>query len=115
MEKRFTQRYGSKSIIKKTHDNQNAIQNYKFYIQELRHQRPNSHKKVGTIINILKINFLISANYLLAVKKLDHGLDGRSSKLNGNISVAELIKINLSTSYGYVYLMIEVRFKIGEY
>jgi hypothetical protein len=70
---------------------------------------------MGTIINMMKINFFISVNHSLAVEKLDNGLDGRLSKLSGNISTAELIKINFSTPYNYTYLIIEVRFKIREY
>jgi hypothetical protein len=64
---------------------------------------------------MMRVNFLILINYSLAVEKLDNGLDGRSFKLNGNISIVKLIKINFSISYNYIYLMIEVRFKIGEY
>jgi hypothetical protein len=70
---------------------------------------------VGTIINIMKIIFLILINYFLAVKKLDNGLNERSFKLSGNISIAKLIKINLSTPHNYIFLMIEVRLKIGKY
>jgi hypothetical protein len=42
-------------------------------------------------------------------------LNGRSFKLNEDISIAELIKINFSTLYNYIYLIIEVRFKIEKY
>jgi hypothetical protein len=97
------------------HNNQNVIQNYKSYIQELRHQRPISQKKVETIIKIIKINFLISINYLSAVEELDNGLNEYSIKLNESILTAELIKITFSTPHNYIYLMIEVRLKIGEY
>jgi hypothetical protein len=64
---------------------------------------------------MMKINFLISINYFLAVEKLDNGLNGRLSKLNGNIFIVKLIKTNFFTPYGYIYLIIEVRLKIGEY
>jgi hypothetical protein len=70
---------------------------------------------VGTTIDIMRINFLILINHPLAVEELDNGLDGRPFKLNESIFIAELIKINFSTPYSYIYLMIEVRFKIGEY
>jgi hypothetical protein len=66
------------------------------------------------IINIIKINPFISTNYLPAVEKLDNELNGRSSKLNENIFTAKLIKINFSTPYNYVYLIIEVKFKIED-
>jgi hypothetical protein len=92
-----------------------AVQNYKFYIQKLRHQRPIFQRKMGTIINIIRINFLISANHFLAVEKLGNGLNGYSSKLNENIFIVRLIKINFFTPYNYAYLIIEVRLKIGEY
>jgi hypothetical protein len=64
---------------------------------------------------MMKINFLISANYSSAVKELDNGLNERLFKLNGDIFIAELIKINFFTPYDYIYLMIEVRLKIREY
>jgi hypothetical protein len=70
---------------------------------------------MGTIINIIRINFFISINYSLAVEKLDNGLDGRLFKLSENISIVKLIKTNFSTPHGYIYLIIEVRFKIEEY
>jgi hypothetical protein len=70
---------------------------------------------VGTIIGMMKINSFILINHFPAVKELDNGLNERSFKLNEDIFIAGLIKINFSTSHGYVYLMIEVRFKIGEY
>jgi hypothetical protein len=70
---------------------------------------------MGRIINMIKINPLILINYPLAVKKLNNELNGRLFKLSGNISTAKLIKINLSTPYGYIYLIIEIRFKIREY
>jgi hypothetical protein len=70
---------------------------------------------VGTIIDMMRINLFILANHSLAVEELNNGLDGRSLKLNGNIFIAELIKINLFTPHGHTYLIIEVRFKIGEY
>jgi hypothetical protein len=68
-----------------------------------------------TIIDMIKINFFILINYFLAVEELDNGLDGYSFKLNKNIFIAKLIKINFFTPYDYTYLMIEVRFKIREY
>jgi hypothetical protein len=70
---------------------------------------------VETIINIIRINFFILINHSLAVEELGNGLNGRLSKLSGNISTAELIKINFFTPHGYAYLMIEVRLKIREY
>jgi hypothetical protein len=70
---------------------------------------------VGTTINIIRINLLILINYSLAVKKLDNGLNERLFKLNGNISTAKLIKINLFTPHNHIYLMIEIKFKIREY
>jgi hypothetical protein len=70
---------------------------------------------MGTIINMIRINFLISANYLLVVEKLNNGLNGRLFKLSGSMPIVELIKINLFTSYNHIYLMIEVKFKTGEY
>jgi hypothetical protein len=70
---------------------------------------------VGTIINIIKINSFILINYPPAVKELDNELNEYLFKLSGNISTAELIKINFSTPHGYIYLIIEVRLKIGEY
>jgi hypothetical protein len=63
----------------------------------------------------MRINFLISTNHPLAVEELDNGLNGRLFKLNGNIFTVKLIKINLSTPHNYIYLIIEVRFKIREY
>jgi hypothetical protein len=57
---------------------------------------------------MIKVNFLISANHLLAVEELNNGL-------NGNISTAEFTKINLSTPHSHIYLIIEVRFKTEEY
>jgi hypothetical protein len=63
----------------------------------------------------MKVNFFISVNYSPAVEKLNNGLNGRSFKLNEDISIAELIKINFSTLYNYIYLIIEVRFKIEKY
>jgi hypothetical protein len=70
---------------------------------------------MGTIISVMRINSFISINYLFAVKELDNGLNGCSFKLSGNIFIVGLIKINLFTPYGYAYLIIEIRFKIGEY
>jgi hypothetical protein len=70
---------------------------------------------MGTIINIMKINFFISINHPPAVEKLDNGLNERSSKLNESIPTAELIKINLSISHNYAYLIIEIRFKIEDF
>jgi hypothetical protein len=67
---------------------------------------------MGTIINIIKINPFISTNYLPAVEKLDNELNGRSSKLNENIFIAELTKINFFTSYDHIYLIIKIRFKL---
>jgi hypothetical protein len=63
---------------------------------------------------MIKINSLILINHFLVVEELDNGLNGYSFKLNGNIFIAELIKINFFTPHSYAYLMIEVRFKIGE-
>jgi hypothetical protein len=68
-----------------------------------------------TIINIIKINFLILANHLPAVKKLDNGLNGRLFKLNESIFIAKLIKINFSTPHNHAYLIIEIKFKIRGY
>jgi hypothetical protein len=64
---------------------------------------------------MMKIIFFILINYFLAVEKLDNGLDGRLSKLNGNMFTVGLTKINFFTPYGHIYLMIEVRLKIREY
>jgi hypothetical protein len=69
---------------------------------------------MGTIIDIMKINFLILVNHFFAVEELGNGLNGYSFKLSGNIFIVGLIKINFFTPYGYIYLMIEIRFKIGE-
>jgi hypothetical protein len=63
---------------------------------------------------MIRINSFILANYLLAVEKLNNGLNEYLSKLNEDILTAELIKINFSISYNYVYLIIEVKFKIGD-
>jgi hypothetical protein len=65
------------------------------------------------IIDMMKINFLISTNYSSAVEKLNNGLDERLFKLSEDILTAELIKINFFTPHGYVYLIIKIRFKIG--
>jgi hypothetical protein len=65
-------------------------------------------------ISVIKINPFISINYPPAVKKLDNGLNEYLFKLNEDISTTKLIKINFSTLYGYIYLMIEIRFKIGD-
>jgi hypothetical protein len=46
------------------------------------------------------------------IEKLDNGLNRRLFKLNENIFIAKLIKINFSTPYNYAYLMIEIKFKI---
>jgi hypothetical protein len=70
---------------------------------------------MGIIINILKVNLLILTNHPPAVKELDNGLDGRLFKLNENIFIAKLIKINLFTFYGHTYLIIKVKFKIGNF
>jgi hypothetical protein len=70
---------------------------------------------MGTIINVIKVNFLILVNYFPAVEELDNGLNGRLFKLNEGILTVELIKINFFTPYSYIYLIIEVRLKIGEY
>jgi hypothetical protein len=70
---------------------------------------------MGTTINMIKINFLILINHSFAVEELDNGLDRYSFKLSENIFTAGLIKINFSTPYNYIYLIIEVRFKIEEY
>jgi hypothetical protein len=69
---------------------------------------------MGTIINIMKINLFISINYFPAVKKLNNGLDGRLFKLSEDIFIVKLIKIKFSTLYSYAYLIIKVRFKIGD-
>jgi hypothetical protein len=66
------------------------------------------------IIGIMKINFFISTNYPPAVRELNNGVDGRPFKLNKDIFIVRLIQINFSTPYGHAYLMIEVRFKIGD-
>jgi hypothetical protein len=62
-----------------------------------------------------KIHSFISINYPPAVEKLDNELNGYLFKLNEDISIAKLIKINLFISYSYIYLMIKVRFKIGDF
>jgi hypothetical protein len=62
---------------------------------------------------MIKINPFISINYPPAVDELNNGLDGNPPKLSESIFTVELIKINFSTPYGYIYLMIEMRFKIG--
>jgi hypothetical protein len=62
----------------------------------------------------MRINSLISVNYSFAVEELDNGLNGRLFKLNENMSIAELIKINFSTPHSHTYLIIEVRLKIGK-
>jgi hypothetical protein len=49
---------------------------------------------VGMTINMIRINFFISANHSPAVEKLNNGLNGRLLKLNEDIFTAELIKIN---------------------
>jgi hypothetical protein len=64
---------------------------------------------------MIKINPFILINYPPAVEKLNNGLNGRSFKLNENIFIAELIKINFFTPYNYVYLIIKIRFKIGNF
>jgi hypothetical protein len=61
---------------------------------------------------MIKINPFTSVNHPPAVEKLYNGLNRRLFKLNENISTAELIKINFSTSYSYIYLIIEIKFKI---
>jgi hypothetical protein len=66
------------------------------------------------IINVMRINFFILINYSPAVEKLDNGLNERLFKLSENISTVELIKINFFASYNYIYLKIEVRFKIRD-
>jgi hypothetical protein len=65
------------------------------------------------IINMMRVNPFISVNYSSAVEKQNNGLNGYLFKLNENIFTAKLIKINFFTSYNYIYLIIEVRFKIG--
>jgi hypothetical protein len=65
-------------------------------------------------INIIKVNPFILVNYPPAVKKLDNGLNGRPSKLNESIFIAELIKINFFTLYGHAYLIIKFKFKIED-
>jgi hypothetical protein len=69
---------------------------------------------MGTIINIIKINFFILINYFPAVEKLNNGLNEYSSKLNGDMFTTELIKINFFTPHDHIYLMIEIKFKIRE-
>jgi hypothetical protein len=64
---------------------------------------------------MMRINSFILVNYLFAVEKLDNGLNGYSFKLSGSIFIIELIKINFFTSYDYIYLIIEIKFKIEEY
>jgi hypothetical protein len=61
---------------------------------------------------MMKMNLFILVNYFPAVEKLNNGLDGYSSKLSENIFTAELIKINLFTSYSHTNLIIEIKFKI---
>jgi hypothetical protein len=56
---------------------------------------------MGTIINIIKINFLILTNYLPAVEELDNGLNEYLFKLNGDIFTAKLIMIIFFTPYSY--------------
>jgi hypothetical protein len=63
----------------------------------------------------MKINLFISINHPPAVEKLDNGLSERLSKLNGNIFIVKLIKINFSTPYNHTYLIIKIRFKIEKY
>jgi hypothetical protein len=70
---------------------------------------------MGTTINMIKINSLILINPSLAVEELGNGLNGYLFKLSENIFTAKLIKINFFTPYNYIYLIIEVRFKIKEY
>jgi hypothetical protein len=65
------------------------------------------------IIDIIRINSFILTNHSPAVEKLNNGLDERLFKLNKNIPTAELIKINLFIYYSHVYLIIEVKLKIG--
>jgi hypothetical protein len=62
----------------------------------------------------MRIILFISANHFPAVEKLNNGLNERSSKLNENIFIVKLIKINLFTSHDYIYLMIEIKFKIED-
>jgi hypothetical protein len=64
---------------------------------------------------MIKVNPFILINYSPAVEKLNNGLNGRSFKLNENIFTAKLIKINFSTPYNYIYLIIEVRLKIRDF
>jgi hypothetical protein len=63
---------------------------------------------------MIKVNSLILTNHPPAVEKLNNGLDERLFKLNENISTVKLIKINFFTSHGHAYLIIEIRFKIGD-
>jgi hypothetical protein len=67
------------------------------------------------IIDIIRINPLISINHFFAVEKQNNGLNGRPFKLSESILIIGLIKINLSTPYNYAYLIIEIRFKIGNF
>jgi hypothetical protein len=64
---------------------------------------------------MIKVNFLILINYSPAVKELDNLLNEYLFKLNGNIFTAELIKTNFFTPHNYIYLIIEIRFKIEKY
>jgi hypothetical protein len=61
----------------------------------------------------MRINLFILINYSPAVKRLNNGLNERLFKLNENIPTVKLIKINLFTSYSYIYLIIKIKFKIG--
>jgi hypothetical protein len=70
---------------------------------------------MGIIIDIIKINFFILANHFSAVKELNNELNRRLYNLNENVFTAEIIKINLSTFYDYIYLMIEVKLKIKDF
>jgi hypothetical protein len=67
------------------------------------------------IINVIRINLFILINYPPAVEKLDNELNERSFKLNENIFIVKLIKINLFISYSHIYLIIEIKFKIGNF
>jgi hypothetical protein len=86
-----------------------------FMFRNYAHQRPILQRKIGTIIDIIKINSFILINYLSPVKKLGNGLNGRLFKLSEDIFIVGLIKINFFTPYNYIYLIIKIRFKIGEY
>jgi hypothetical protein len=63
---------------------------------------------------MIKINLFILTNYFSAVEELDNGLNERSFKLNENIFIVKLIKINFSTFHDYIYLIIKIKIKIED-